>query len=85
MKTMSMNCLIVASDTEPVREVIQDDRNGLLTDFFDVEALAHRIADALERRAELAPLRAAARETIVSRYDLARHCLPAQLALLEQG
>jgi glycosyltransferase involved in cell wall biosynthesis len=85
MEAMSVGCLVVASDTEPVREVIEDGRNGLLTDFFDVEALAHRIADTLARRDQLAPLRAAARETIVGRYDLARHCLPAQLALLEQG
>jgi glycosyltransferase involved in cell wall biosynthesis len=85
MEAMSVGCLVVASDTEPVREVIEDGRNGLLTDFFDVEALAHRIADALARRAELEPLRAAARQAIVSKYDLARHCLPAQLALLEEG
>jgi hypothetical protein len=39
----------------------------------------------LARRAELAPLRAAARQTIVERYDLATHCLPAQLALLEES
>jgi glycosyltransferase involved in cell wall biosynthesis len=85
MEAMSVGCLIVASGTEPVRELIEDGRNGLLTDFFDAGALAHRIADALERRAELGALRDAARRTIVSRYDLARHCLPAQLALLEQA
>jgi glycosyltransferase involved in cell wall biosynthesis len=85
MEAMSAGCLVLASGTEPVREVIEDGRNGLLTDFFDVEALARRIAETLERRAGLGALRAAARETIVSKYDLARHCLPAQLALLEQG
>jgi glycosyltransferase involved in cell wall biosynthesis len=85
MEAMSVGCLVLASDTEPVREVIEDGRNGLLTDFFDVEKLAHRIADALARRDELAPLRVAARETIVGRYDLQQHSLPAQLALLEQG
>jgi glycosyltransferase involved in cell wall biosynthesis len=65
--------------------VIEDGRNGLLTDFFDVHAIAHRISDALARREELAPLRAAARETIVARYGLTERCLPAQLALLEQA
>jgi glycosyltransferase involved in cell wall biosynthesis len=83
LEAMSVGCLVVASDTEPVREVIEDGRNGLLTGFFDVEALAHRIADTLARRDELRPLRAAARQTIASRYDLATHCLPQQLALLE--
>jgi glycosyltransferase involved in cell wall biosynthesis len=84
LEAMSIGCLVVGSDTAPVREVIEHGRNGLLTDFFDAPALAHAVADALARGAELAPLRAAARETIVQRYDLATHCLPAQLALLEQ-
>ncbi len=83
MEAMSVGCLIVGSDTAPVREVIEHGRNGLLTDFFDAEALAHCIADALSRRAELAPMRQAARATIVGDYDLASRCLPAQLALLE--
>ncbi len=85
LEAMSIGCLIVGSDTAPVREVIEDGRNGLLTDFFDHKALAHKVADALARRAELAPLRAAARETVVSRYDLARLCLPAHVALLENA
>lgn len=84
MEAMSVGCLVVGSDTAPVREVIEHGRNGLLTDFFDAEALAGRTAQALERRAELAPLRAAARQDIVRRYDLADCCLPAQLALLGQ-
>jgi glycosyltransferase involved in cell wall biosynthesis len=85
MEAMSIGCLIVGSDTAPVREVIENGRNGVLTDFFDFEALARCTADALERREELAPLRAAARDTIVRGYDLAAHCLPAQVALLERA
>jgi glycosyltransferase involved in cell wall biosynthesis len=85
MEAMSVGCLVVGSDTAPVREVVEHGRNGLLTNFFDAEALAHCVADALARGAELAPLRVAARESIAQRYDLAAHCLPAQLALLEQA
>jgi glycosyltransferase involved in cell wall biosynthesis len=77
MEAMSVGCLIVASRTAPVEEVIAHGHNGLLVDFFDHEALALSIADALERRQELRPLREAARATIVERYDLQRHCLPA--------
>ncbi len=83
MEAMSAGCLIVASNTAPVREVIQHGHNGLLTEFFDVDALAQCTAHALARGAELAPLRAAARDTIVGRYDLVGRCLPAQLELLE--
>jgi glycosyltransferase involved in cell wall biosynthesis len=83
LEAMSIGCLVVASDTAPVREVIQHQRNGLLTDFFDFEALAHCTAEALAQGAGLVPLRRAARQTIERGYDLAGHCLPAQLSLLE--
>lgn len=79
LEAMSVGCLIVASDTAPVREVIEHGRNGILVDFFDSEALARTVADTLERRAGLDHLRAAARQTVIDRYDLARICLPAQL------
>ncbi|HSV34011.1 MAG TPA: glycosyltransferase, partial [Ramlibacter sp.] len=83
LEAMSIGCLVVASDTAPVREVITHGHNGILTDFFDADALARATAAALEQRAKWAPLKAAARQTIVSRYDLASHCLPAQLAFLQ--
>ncbi len=85
MEAMSVGCLIVGSDTAPVRELIEHRRNGLLTDFFDYEALAAVVADALARTADEAPLRCAARRTIAERYDLATNCLPALLDLLEHG
>ncbi|UMR32098.1 glycosyltransferase [Massilia sp. MB5] len=78
MEAMSVGCLIVASRTAPVEEVIEHGVNGLLTDFFDPQALAESLADALQRRASLGHLREAARNTIVQGYDLQRHCLPAQ-------
>lgn len=83
MEAMSIGCLVIGSDTEPVREVIEHRKNGLLTDFFDHDRLAHSIADALAQGSELSPLRAAARQTVVDRYDLTTHCLPAQVAMLE--
>ncbi|MBB3117016.1 glycosyltransferase [Pseudoduganella violacea] len=78
MEAMSVGCLIVASRTAPVEEVIEHGVNGLLTDFFDPQALAASVADALQRRASLGHLREAARNTIVQGYDLQRHCLPEQ-------
>jgi hypothetical protein len=64
--------------------VIEHGKNGWLTPFFDVERLARTAAEMLEKRAELGTLRAAARETIVSRYDLQAKCLPALISLLEE-
>jgi glycosyltransferase involved in cell wall biosynthesis len=76
---------MVASRTEPVQEVIEHGRNGLLVDFFDHQALAEQIAEALSHQRALEPLRQAARQTVVERYDLQRVCLPAMLRLAEQA
>jgi len=83
MEAMSTACLIVASKTAPVEEVITHGHNGLLTDFFDHQALAATVADALARRHELQPLRDAARQTIIDRYDLKQQCMPALLRFVQ--
>jgi glycosyltransferase involved in cell wall biosynthesis len=83
LEAMSSGCLVVASRTPPVEEVMRDGQNGLLTDFFSPEAIAERVDYALTHQAELAPLRDRARLTVMGRYDLRRVCLPAQLKLVE--
>ena len=81
LEAMSAGCLLVASDTPPVREVISDGDNGLLTDFFDVTAIAEKVMQALEQGKELDSIRNAARRTIVDRYDW-RKLLPQQVNFL---
>ncbi len=39
MDALACGCTVLASDTEPVREMIEDGQNGLLCGFFDVEGL----------------------------------------------
>lgn len=82
MEAMSIGCLVVASRTAPVEELIVDGQTGLLVDFFDAHQIATTVADALQRRSELVALRRAARQHIVQGYDLQTHCLPAQVDLL---
>ncbi|HEX3065401.1 MAG TPA: glycosyltransferase, partial [Dongiaceae bacterium] len=72
LEAMAVGCPVIASDTAPVREVAEDGRNALLTDFFDHEALARRVSEVLDRPAAFAAMRAQARQTIEQRYDLAR-------------
>jgi glycosyltransferase involved in cell wall biosynthesis len=84
LEAMAAGCCVVSSRTPPVEEVMRDGDNGVLVDFFDVEALADRIAGALARK-ENTPsrsIRAAARQTVVKDYDLNTVCLPAYLQLL---
>jgi glycosyltransferase involved in cell wall biosynthesis len=83
LEAMSSGCQIVASNTPPVREVMDDGVNGLLVDFNSPKAVAERVVEALENRKGSAALRGRARQTVVERYDLASVCLPQQLALIE--
>ncbi|MCW2308164.1 glycosyltransferase [Rhodobium gokarnense] len=81
LESMSCGALIVASDTPPVREVIADGLNGLLTDFFDTERLAARVEEAIENQVKLRPLRLAARQTALDRYA-AKNLVPAHRQLM---
>jgi glycosyltransferase involved in cell wall biosynthesis len=78
LEAMSAGCLVIGSDTAPVREVLDGD-NGMLVPFFDVDQLADRVIDALAHPGRFRKIRKAARRTILDRYDLARTCLPALL------
>lgn len=82
LEAMAAGCLVVGSRTAPVSEVITHGRNGLLVDFFDPNALASTVCNALARPRDFGALRVAARQTVVDRYDLRTVCLPQQLALL---
>ena len=75
-EAMSAGCLIVGSDTEPVRELIGDGENGRLVPFHDRAALEAALIRALEGDPQAGRLKAAARATITSSYDLKRHSLP---------
>jgi glycosyltransferase involved in cell wall biosynthesis len=83
IEAMAAGCLIVASRTPPVEEVIADGRNGLLVDFFSPEAIAARVDEALKNREYYKDLREEARRTAVERFDLRRVCLPRQVRLVE--
>ncbi len=40
LDALACECVVLASDVAPVREIVAHERNGLLHDFFDVEGLA---------------------------------------------
>ncbi len=81
IEAMAAGCLVLGSDTEPVREVIRDGDNGLLVDFFDVAQIAARIDEAVEKRVAYRALREKARQTTLERYA-ARNLVPAHRQLI---
>ncbi len=83
LEAMAAGCLVVGSDTVPVREVIRDGENGLLVDVLDARALYGRIDAVLDHPDRMAGLRAAARRTVLQSYDLHTVTLPAHLKLME--
>src|SRR5229473_2771709 len=64
LEAMAAGCLVIASRTTPVEEVI-DGTNGHLVEFFDTDALARQICSALRNRAAGKPLRDKARRLVV--------------------
>lgn len=76
VEAMSAGCTIVASRTAPVQEFIDDGREGLLVDFFDVDAWVTQVCRVLAEPAEHAALGRKARQRVVDHHDLTAICLP---------
>ena len=70
IEALSAGCAIVASDTPPVRDVIEHDENGALTPFHDPKALAAAVCDLLGDAPRRARLSQRARETAVANFDI---------------
>jgi glycosyltransferase involved in cell wall biosynthesis len=71
LEAMSTGCVLIASNTPPVLEVIKDGKNGILVDFFNPEQIAEKVNLALEKPKDMISIRNAARKTVVKNYDLA--------------
>jgi glycosyltransferase involved in cell wall biosynthesis len=81
LEALAAGCIVLGSDTPPVREVIEDGRNGYLVDFFATRDIAARAAEILRDRTHLNTIRQRARDTTLQRYALAT-CLPRQASLV---
>jgi glycosyltransferase involved in cell wall biosynthesis len=84
IEAMACECLIIGSDTAPVRDAIEPGVNGLLLDFFDVGALSEAMIRAVREPQAFSAMRRAARETAVSRYDTRNVGLPAWMRLIDE-
>jgi glycosyltransferase involved in cell wall biosynthesis len=72
LNALACECVVLASDTAPVREVIDDGVTGLLADFFDVDLLAARALEVLKDPSAYRRLGAAGRGLVEERYSIER-------------
>ena len=83
LDAMACGCLLVASDTAPVREFVEDGVTGLLVPPHDPVALAARIETALAGGGAGRRMRERARAKIVGSFDAQRVIWPKKRAWLE--
>ena len=69
LEAMAVECVVIASNTEPVIEVINGD-NGLLVDFFSPREIAEKVVEALTNPAKFALMRQNARKTVIKNYNV---------------
>jgi glycosyltransferase involved in cell wall biosynthesis len=79
LESMSAECAILASGTDPVREVLTEGETGMMVDFFDRDALVERLCDLLDDEALRTRLGQNARTFVRENYDLQSICLPQHL------
>ncbi len=80
MNALACGCTVLGSDTPPVREMIEDGKNGLLADFFDVDRFTELALRVLDDPQAYRPLGQAGEEMIRRDYSLGK-TLPRMLDL----
>lgn len=69
-EALATGCAVVGSDTQPVREFITHEKNGLLVPFFDTDAIADGVLRVLEDKALSRKLRTEARRYAEARLSM---------------
>lgn len=80
-------CLVIASDTGGIRDIIQDNVTGFLVPQKNSESLANKIVYALAHQSEILNIKESARKRCVEKYDwivVSRHYAELFLALAKR-
>lgn len=70
LEAMAIGCLVIGSDTAPVREVITHEKNGLLVDFFTPSTIADAVDLALNKPNNMINIRNEAKRYIKEHYPI---------------
>jgi glycosyltransferase involved in cell wall biosynthesis len=84
LDALACECVVLASDVPPVREIVRHGENGLLADFFDVDGLAAQAVRVLQDPIAFRKLALAGRATVEERYSV-DVTLPRLWALFERA
>lgn len=82
LEAMAAGCCIIASNTEPVLEFMEDNKNGLLVDMRNIQQIVGKVEYALKNQDKVQEIRDNARQTIVDNYAL-KDLLPKQIDFLK--
>ena len=82
LEAMAAGLPIVGSDTEPVKEVIKDGKNGYLVDFFSCSEIADKVSKVLDDKDLSNHLGQEASKLIIDNYDI-DVCVPKQISLIK--
>jgi len=83
MNALACGCTVLASDTEPVREMIDHGRNGLLSPFYDIDGFVTQAMEVLDDPKAFRSLGEAGAEMIRRQYSL-KVVIPKMLDLYER-
>ncbi|MDD2761197.1 MAG: glycosyltransferase family 4 protein [Methylomonas sp.] len=84
LEAMSAGCLVLGSDTPPVREVLRHGENGMMFPFFDTQAMAAMAIAVLAQPEAYQALRTAARSSVQLGYDFKTVIYPKHLNIVKQ-
>jgi glycosyltransferase involved in cell wall biosynthesis len=70
LEAMACECLVIAPDIPPVREVIKDGTNGIIVDFSSLAKITEKIVACLDFPSFMKAVKQKARQTIVNKYAI---------------
>jgi glycosyltransferase involved in cell wall biosynthesis len=85
VEAMACECLVLGSDTAPVRDAITDGVDGVLNDFFDVDALSDAMIRAVREPDAFEAMRVEARRTALAHFDRATIGVPGWLSMIDEA
>jgi glycosyltransferase involved in cell wall biosynthesis len=84
VEAMACECLIIGSDTGPVRDAVTDGETGILNDFFDIEALSDAMIDVCVNPDKYHDMRKSARKTALNLFDKDSVGVPTWMKLIQE-